>query len=356
MKNDLIESIAPGWLPPEWAPQAAVMLTWPHESADWWRWLDQVDRAFAEFAREIARHAAVLVTVRDAAHETRVREALAAAGAAVEQIRFFRAPADDAWVRDHGPLTVIRDGDPVLLDFRFNGWGQKYDAARDDALTAELHAMGAFGDAPREAVEFVLEGGSIETDGEGTMLTTTSCLMSPMRNPDWSRDEIDTLLRRAFGVERVLWLEHGALAGDDTDGHVDTLARFCDPRTIAWQSCDDPADEHHASLQAMGAELAALSTTDGEPYRLVPLPLPAAKHDEDGRRLPASYANFLIVNGAVLVPSYDDPADAVAAERLRGCFPEHDVVLVNGLPIVHQYGSLHCVSMQLPAGVIPARP
>ena len=353
MNDALIEGLTPGWLPPEWAPQSAVMLTWPHESADWWRWLDKVDRAFADFAREIARRETVLITVRDAAHEERVRNACAAAGADLSRIRFFQAPADDAWVRDHGPLTVLRDGEPVLLDFRFNGWGQKYDADRDDALTGVLHAMGAFGDLKREPIDFVLEGGSIETDGVGTMLTTSSCLLSPQRNPGWTRGEIDALLTRAFGVERVLWLEHGALAGDDTDGHIDTLARFCDERTIAWQACDDESDEHHAPLTAMGEELAALRTLSGEPYRLVPLPWPAAKYDEDGRRLPASYANFLIVNGAVIVPSYDDPADAVAVERLRGCFPEHDVVAVNGLPIVHQYGSLHCVSMQLPAGVIP---
>ena len=298
----LLENLAPGWLPPEWAPQSAVMLTWPHESADWWRWLDAVDRAFADFAREIARRERVLITVRDAAHEARVRAALEAAGAALDRIDFHRAPADDAWVRDHGPITVLREGAPVLLDFRFNGWGQKYDAANDDALTGRLQALGAFGAVPVEPLGFVLEGGSI--------------------------------------------------AGDDTDGHIDTLARFCDARTIAWQSCDDPADEHYPELKAMGDELAALRTADGERYRLVALPLPAAKHDEDGKRLPASYANFLIVNGAVLVPAYDDPADAVAAERLRRCFPEHEIVLLNGLPIVHQYGSLHCVSMQLPVGVI----
>ena len=348
----LLENLAPGWLPPEWAPQSAVMLTWPHESADWWRWLDAVDRAFADFAREIARRERVLITVRDAAHEARVRAALEAAGAALDRIDFHRAPADDAWVRDHGPITVLREGAPVLLDFRFNGWGQKYDAANDDALTGRLQALGAFGAVPVEPLGFVLEGGSIETDGEGTLLTTTSCLLSPQRNPDWTREEIGALLTRAFGVKRVLWLEHGALAGDDTDGHIDTLARFCDARTIAWQSCDDPADEHYPELKAMGDELAALRTADGERYRLVALPLPAAKHDEDGMRLPASYANFLIVNGAVLVPAYDDPADAVAAERLRRCFPEHEIVLLNGLPIVHQYGSLHCVSMQLPVGVI----
>ncbi len=350
--NDLLKNLTPGYLPPEWAPQSAVMLTWPHESADWWRWLDAVDRAFAEFAREIARRERVLITVRDTAHENRVRDALEAACADLRGVRFFRAPADDAWVRDHGPITVLRDGAPVLLDFRFNGWGQKYDAANDDALTSRLHTLGAFGDVPIESLDFVLEGGSIETDGENTLLTTVSCLMSPQRNPDCSRADIDRLLKRAFGVERVLWLEHGALAGDDTDGHIDTLARFCDPQTIAWQSCDDPDDAHYGELKAMGDELAALRTLAGEPYRLVALPLPAAKHDEDGKRLPASYANFLIVNGAVLVPSYDDPADEVAAEALRGCFPGHEVILLNGLPIVHQYGSLHCVSMQLPAGVI----
>lgn len=326
------------------------MLTWPHESADWWRWLDQVDRAFAGIAREVTRRQRLIVTVRDAAHEARVRSAIADAGADLARIAFFRAPADDAWVRDHGPITVVRDGRRVLLDFRFNGWGNKYDATEDDRLTARLHAAGAFGDLAIEAVDFVLEGGSIETDGNGTLLTTASCLLSPQRNPGWTRDRIERFLSRLFGVKRVLWLEHGALAGDDTDGHIDTLARFCDPGTIAWQSCDDTKDEHHDKLAAMGAELQALQTIDGEPYRLVALPFPAAKHDEDGKRLPASYANFLIINDAVLVPAYGDPADAAAAERLAGCFPGRDIVMLDGLPIVHQYGSLHCVTMQIPAG------
>ncbi len=342
------QTLQPGWLPPEWAPQSAVMLTWPHESADWWRWLDQVDRSFAGLAREIARRARVIVTVRDGAHEARVRTAISDAGADLARIEFFRAPADDAWVRDHGPITVLRDGSPVLLDFRFNGWGRKYDATEDDRLSGRLHALGAFGDWPLESVDVVLEGGSIETDGQGTLLTTASCLLSPQRNPGMSRADFESLFRIAFGVERVLWLEHGGLAGDDTDGHIDTLARFCDMRTIAWQACADRDDEHFEELAAMGEELAALRTLDGAPYRLVPLPLPAPKRDEDGKRLPASYANFLIVNGAVLVPAYDDPADTVAIERLRGAFPGHEVVQLDGLPIVHQYGSLHCVTMQLP--------
>lgn len=347
-----IDSLPQAWLPPEWAPQSAVMLTWPHESADWWRWLDQVDRAFAGIAREVSRRQWLLVTVRDASHEARVRTAIADAGGELERIRFFRAPADDAWVRDHGPVTVLHQDAPLLLDFRFNGWGGKYEAGNDDRLTGRLHALGAFGDTPLKAVDFVLEGGSIETDGQGTLLTTASCLLSPRRNPGWDRDRIDALLTRLFGVRRVLWLERGALAGDDTDGHVDTLARFCDAGTIAWQACDNEADAHHAGLAALGVELGGLRTLAGEPYRLVPLPLPAAKHDEDGRRLPAGYANFVIVNDAVLVPAYGDPADELAAERLRGCFPDRELVVLDGLPIVHQYGSLHCVTMQLPSGVI----
>lgn len=352
MHTDL-DKLPRGLLPPEWALQSAVMLTWPHESADWWRWLDAVDRAFAGIGREVTRRQELLVTVRDGAHEARVRAALKAADADLGRTRFFHAPADDAWVRDHGPITVLVDDKPVLLDFRFNGWGNKYDAAADDRLTGVLHALGAFGDTPRVPVPFVLEGGSIETDGEGTLLTTRSCLLSPARNPNWTQHYIERLLIRAFGVHRVLWLDHGALEGDDTDGHIDTLARFCDPATIAWQDCDDPTDPHYAELKAMGAELTALRTADGQPYTLVPLPLPAPKHDEDGKRLPASYANFLIINDAVLVPTYDDPADAHALAQLRGCFPDREIVPLDGLPIVNQYGSLHCVTMQLPAAVQP---
>lgn len=335
-------------LPAEWAPQAGVMLTWPHAGSDWAPLLDRVEPVFVELARQICLREALVIACHDATLAARVRGLLHVAGAPPERVRLHVAPCDDTWARDHGPLTVLEDGAPVVLDFTFNGWGGKFAAAQDDLLPQRLHALGAFGAAPLRVVDFVLEGGSLESDGEGTLLTTAQCLLSPQRNA-LPPDAIEAALREHLGARRVLWLRHGQLEGDDTDGHVDTLARFCDPRTIAYQACDDPADRHCEGLRALADELAALRTEQGEPYTLVPLPWPRPRFAADGRRLPATYANFLIVDGAVLVPTYDDPSDDEALERLRAAFPGREVVGVGCLPVIEQGGSLHCLTMQLPA-------
>ena len=338
-------------LPAEWAPQDAILLTWPHADSDWRPWLDQADRAFAALAVAISRYETVLINGHDDPHSQHVRGLLATAGADLERCRLYLAPSNDVWARDHGPITVYRDGRPVLLDFRFNGWGGKYPCDLDDRITARLHALGAFGVTPREPVNLILEGGGIETDGQGTLLTTAECLLNPNRN-GLDQATLEQRLRDTLGFTRILWLRHGHLAGDDTDSHVDTLARFGDPRTIIHQGCTDPADPHFEPLQAMAEELRAFRTADGEPYRLIELPLPAARYDENGERLPAGYANFLILNGAVLMPTYDDPLDGTALERLRGCFPEREVVGIPCATLIRQYGSLHCATMQLPAGVL----
>jgi agmatine deiminase len=313
--------------------------------------LAAVEPVFVDIARQIALRETVLVSCLDAAHRERVADLLDAAGVDATRALLYICPSNDTWARDHGPITVLRGGRPLLLDFVFNGWGGKYDADLDNQITPRLHAAGAFGATPREPVDLVLEGGGIESDGAGTLLTTSRCLLAPTRNPRLTRAALEARLMALFGCRRILWLGHGGLEGDDTDGHVDTLARFCDQRTIAHVRCDDRADPHYEDLAAMAAELAALRTAAGEPYRLVPLPMPRAVHDDEGRRLPATYANFLIINGAVLVPTYDDPADAEALESLAGCFPDREIVAVPCTPLLHQYGSLHCVTMQLPAGV-----
>lgn len=337
------------YLPPEWHAQSAVMLTWPHAHGDWATRLVQVEPVFVNIAREVARRERVVIGVHDASYEAHVRRLLEAAGVPAAQVDIVIVPSNDTWARDHGPLTVLRDGKPVLLDFQFNGWGGKFAADLDNRITAALHAAGVFGDAPLERVELVMEGGSLEVDGRGTLLTTSRCLLAPTRNPHLARAEVEHALGELLGVERVLWLENGYLAGDDTDSHIDTLARFCDAHTIAYVACDDPHDEHYAELKAMETELRQFRDQDGRSYRLVPLPWPGAKYDDEGRRLPATYANFLIINGAVLVPTYDDPADGEALKRLQGCFAEHEIVAVPCLPLIHQFGSLHCVTMQLPA-------
>jgi agmatine/peptidylarginine deiminase len=341
--------MTPGFLPPEWAPQAAVMLTWPHAHGDWADTLEKTEAEFVGFATAIAAHEPLIVACHDVAHRRHVAERLAYAGVAPAQRALAIAPSNDVWVRDHGPLTVLRSVRRVALDFRFNGWGGKYPAGLDDTVTAVLIAQGALGDLGLEALPWVLEGGNIEVDGEGTLLATRPCLLSTTRNDPAAAEALLAALPTLFGVNRILWVDRGDVLGDDTDGHIDTLARFCDPATLAY-TCADPADaEQHAALDGLEAQLTALRRTNGAPYRLVPLPVPAPLHDDDGRRLPANYANFLIVNGAVLVPVYGDPNDAVALDRLAGCFPDRDIVPVPARAIVGQNGSLHCASMQIPA-------
>lgn len=339
-------------LPPEWAPQSAVMLTWPHEHGDWLGKLPLIEPVFVEIARCVSLHERVVIACWDEAHLAHVKMLLKNAGAALDNVTLHAVPSNDTWTRDHGPITVLNGATPHLLDFTFNGWGRKFDAGLDDQLTGRLHALGAFGKTPLQTVDLVLEGGSIEGDGAGTLLTTRRCLMSPMRNPHLSQSQIETRLGELLGVEHFLWLDNGHLAGDDTDSHIDTLARLCDRHTIAYVACDDPTDEHYLELKAMEEELKGFRTRDGAPYRLVALPWPQPKYDEDGHRLPATYANFLIINGAVLVPTYDDPADETALASIKECFPEREVIGISCLPLILQHGSLHCVTMQLPAGVL----
>jgi agmatine/peptidylarginine deiminase len=340
-------------LPAEWEPQAMVLLTWPHAASDWAAMLDEVEEVYLALAREIIRGQELVVICYDAAHRRHVSARLERAGVSGPRLRLVTATTNDTWIRDYGPITVLDDDRPRLVNFRFNGWGDKFAAERDDRVTRHLHELGVFGNAALSRLELVLEGGSIDSDGRGTLLTTSRCLLAPTRNPQLDRRGVEAVLQEQLGAHRVLWLEHGHLAGDDTDSHVDTLARFCDADTIAHMICDDPADEHYASLTAMAAELAALRTGDGRPYRLVPLPLPAPCHDRDGSRLPAGHANFLIINGAVLVPTYDDPTDAVALDRLAGCFPGRRVVGIPALPLIREHGSLHCITMQVPAAGSP---
>jgi agmatine deiminase len=341
-------------LPAEWELQAGTLLTWPYAHSAWQPWLTQVEDTFAELATQISRRQTVIINGYDADHCFHIQRRLATFGAQLERIYLYAIPSNDSWARDHGPITVYRDARPVLLDFRFNGWGEKFPYHLDNQITQRLYAAGAFGSTPLQSVELILEGGSIESDGQGTLLTTHRCLLSAHRN-DLTRQALENHLRDLLGIERFFWLRYGQLSGDDTDGHIDTLARFCDPDTIAYQCCEDKDDEHFAALGAMADELRKLRTRHGMPYRLVPLPLPEAKFNADGNRLPAGYANFFILNEAVLVPTYDDPADNIALEQLRNCFPSREVIGINCLTLLQQYGSLHCVTMHLPRGVMLVR-
>ena len=339
-------------LPAEYAPQSGVLLTWPHAATDWRDCLEAANTTYIDLARAITRHTHLLIICHDASHRDDVGRVLSRAGLDRRRTRFAVAPTNDTWVRDYGPLGVNAPDGPRLLDFTFNGWGNKYAASQDNAVSRALHADGAFGRIALETHTLVLEGGSIDVDGRGTLLTTTRCLLDSGRNPGENRASLERHFGELLGVERVLWLEHGGLDGDDTDGHVDMLARFCDEATLAYTQCRDTADSQYAELAAMERQLQAFRDRHGCPYRLVALPLPRPILDADCRRLPASYANFLVINGAVLVPVYDDPADSVACERLAACFPGREVIALNCLTLIRQYGSLHCATMQLPEGVL----
>lgn len=333
-------------LPAEWEPQSAVQLTWPHEDSDWADDMDLVVPCFVSIAREILKRQKLLVVCKDAGQ---VKKQI---GSNSPNLQVVELPTNDTWARDHGAIAIEEDGRPVLLNFVFNGWGLKFAADKDNLITGRLHERGIFGNIPLKHAGLVLEGGSFESDGQGTLLTTTECLLSPNRNPHLSKIEIEQLLSQLFGVRKMLWLSHGYLAGDDTDSHIDTLARLVPGNKILYVKCDEASDEHFTALKAMEAELKLLTGADGEAYELIPLPMADAAFDKAGHRLPATYANYLIINGAVLVPFYHSPKDMEAAGIIQKAFPHHEIVGIDCRPLILQHGSLHCVTMQYPEGVV----
>lgn len=335
-------------MPAEWEQQSGILLTWPHENSDWKDQLQQIESVYLKLAFHICKHEALLVICNDQTHQQKIQRQLQQARVNLKSVRFGIAPSNDTWVRDYGPITVISDNCPQLLDFIFDGWGEKYPAALDNQITNSLHKTGFFGDTLKTSINLVLEGGSIESDGQDTLLTTHHCLFNRLRNKLHNQEQIEHQLTECFGLKRILALKHGSIKGDDTDGHIDTLARFCDPNTIAYVSCDDSEDEHYKTLKAMESELRNFTTLDNRNYQLIQLPLPKPIHNKEGARLPATYANFLIINGAVLVPVYDDlESEKIALENLSICFPDREIIGINCIPLIQQFGSLHCATMQL---------
>ncbi len=327
-------------LPAEWEPQSGIQLTWPHAQTDWAPMLDEITATYREMRAAIERYEPVLVV---------------------------EPPTNDTWARDHGFITLV-DNQPTgtmcsqienrkfknckLLDFCFNGWGEKFPADLDNAINRRLYDQGLLRGEYVDCLDFVLEGGSIESDGRGTVFTTTQCLMAPHRNQPLTREQIDERLRQTLCAERIVWIDHGRLTGDDTDGHIDTLVRICPDDTLLYVGCDDPADEQYDELRLMEQQLQSLRTLDGRPYRLLRLPMPRPIV-EDGERLPATYANFLVVNGAVLCPTYNqEDLDREALRLVGRAFPGRDVVGIDCRSIIRQHGSLHCCTMQFPEGVL----
>ncbi|RDI99500.1 agmatine deiminase family protein [Dyella solisilvae] len=337
-------------LPAEWEPQSAVLIAWPHAGTDWADRLAEVETTYVALAAAVTRFQPLVIVVSGHELRLRVQSLLTGEGVDLSKVRFVELPYDDTWLRDSGPITLTADGGGFqLTDFRFTGWGGKFGAEQDDALIAGLVDEGVFGKAAHKRIDWALEGGGIESDGVGTVLTTWRCLTQ--RHPEQSREEMSAILADSLHARRVLWLDYGYLEGDDTDAHIDTLARFAPGDRIVFQACDDTQDPHHDELRRMGDELAALRTPDGRPYQLHPLPWARPIIDE-GRRLAASYANYLIVNGAVLVPAYGDVADDEAARIIGLAHPGREIVQVPCRPLIWQNGSLHCITMQLPAGIV----
>jgi agmatine/peptidylarginine deiminase len=333
-------------LPAEWEKQDAVQFTFPHEDSDWKHYLNLALEVFVSAVEAILPFQKVIVVSRDI-HKTKklFHEKV------IHKILFFELDSDDSWARDHGGITVTNGQLLKILDFTFNGWGLKYEAFKDDMITKKLSAQHAF-NVPVEQINFVLEGGAIETDGYGTLLTTRRCMLSPDRNPGFSENDINQWLSTYLGFTRIFWLDYGFLAGDDTDGHIDTLVRFCNPSTLAYVKCTDEKDEHFEELRNMEKELEKLVDFNGNPYQLVPLPLPDACYADDGHRLPATYANFLIINGAVLLPVYGVKQDSDAVEIFNNLFLDRQIIPIFSRVLLEQHGSLHCITMQYPEGSI----
>lgn len=300
----------------EWEPQSAVQLTWPHKDTDWAPILPEITAVYEEMKREIESRETVIV---------------------VDDI-----PHNDTWARDHGFITVEENGQLILLDFKFNGWGEKFAAELDNDINRQLYEQQLVKGIYESHLDFVLEGGSIESDGKGTIFTTTCCLMAPHRNQPLTQQEIEQQLKEWLGAERIVWINHGSLIGDDTDGHIDTLVRIAPNDTLLYIGADD----EHPDLLLMEQELQQLRTIDGHPYRLLRLPMPRPIYD-DGERLPATYANYLVINGAVLVPTYNQPdLDQEAISTIGKAFLDREIIGIDCRAVIRQHGSLHCCTMQ----------
>jgi agmatine/peptidylarginine deiminase len=335
--------------PAEWEPQSAVLIAWPHSDTDWADRLGAVESTYVALVAAITRFQKALILVPDNNLLQHARYLLLNADVNLQRVHFEVLEYDDTWLRDSGPIS-LRDGEGFrLLDFHFTAWGGKFKATRDDLIIRHLFTHGLFHKALHCRIEFALEGGGIETDGQGTLLSTWHCLHE--RHPNLSREEITKKLEAELHQTRTLWLDHGYLEGDDTDAHIDTLARFASVDTIIYQGCQDSADSHYVELQAMKKELAAFKQNNGQPYRLFELPWPKPVLD-NGRRLAASYANFLIINGAILMPAYGDAMDDNAADVMALAFPDRQILQIPCRSLIWQNGSLHCITMQLPEGLL----
>lgn len=337
-------------LPAEWEKQSAILIAWPQKDSDWSEVFEEVVAFYSELVYAIWPVQKVIILAKDA-HKTQLQ--LFPTDYFPQNVIFLECPTNDTWTRDYGAITLMKRGLPLFLDFQYNAWGLKFAADKDNQVNTRLKNSGLLKRSVKykSYLNFVLEGGSIESDGNKTVMTTSQCLLAPNRNAGWTNEQLEVQLLRVLGAEQILWLNHGLLLGDDTDGHIDTLARFCPRNVIAYVKCEDPTDEQYHELSSMEGDLKKFRNIDGEPYRLVPLPMPDPIY-EDGKRLPATYANFLIMNERVLCPTYNQPTnDQKTIAILQSLFPDRDVKGVNSRVLITQGGSLHCSTMQFPDGV-----
>lgn len=328
-------------LPAEWQKQRAVLMAFPHKNTDWADDLKSALTPFIRIAQAIAYAQPVYIICDN-------KEDIANLFCSTRNMSFIEIPTNDTWIRDFGYISIVEDGEVSLLDFTFDAWGAKFEASLDNAVNKVLHKKGYMGITPLESIDFVLEGGAIESDGLGTILTTTACLCNPNRNGGLSKNEVEEKLEAYLGAKRVLWLDYGYLAGDDTDSHIDTLARFVSEDTLVYVQCQDVEDEHYEALKKMEEQLKEFRTFDKEPYKLIPLPMPSVKYSKKGERLPATYANFLITNKALVYPTYSDVEDKVVHEIFKRLFVDKEIIPVECSRLIEEGGSLHCSTMQIP--------
>jgi len=329
------------YLPPEWQKQRAVLMAFPHKNSDWNSNLKSALVPFIRIAQAIAYKTPVYIICDNS-------QDISSLFCSTRNMSFIELPTNDTWIRDFGYISIIENSELKLLDFKFNAWGGKFESALDNEVNRILHKKGYMGIAPLNSIDFVLEGGAIESDGLGTILTTTSCLCNKNRNGGLSKDEVEEKLKVYLGAKRILWLDYGYLAGDDTDSHVDTLARFVSEDTIMYVKCSDVNDEHYMELQKMEEQLQGFRTFENKKYNLIPLPMVSAKFDDEMSRLPATYANFLITNGALIYPTYSVKEDKLAHEVFKDFFVDKEIIPVECSRLIEEGGSLHCSTMQIP--------
>lgn len=339
----------------EWEEQDAVIISWPHSDTDWAYMLDEVDKCYKDIVSAIIKFEDVIILTPE---ESRIKELTNDIKNDTYRIYIVKMDTNDTWVRDYGPISLELEDNgkkiKCIADFTFNGWGMKFASDKDNLVTRCLYLSRSFSPEVNmlNRLILVLEGGGIETDGAGTIMTTKSVIFEPNRNAGFGEKDLSDIVAETLGASKINMLNHGYLEGDDTDGHIDTLARFLSPTTIAYVSCDDENDVHYHELKKMEMELQSLTDKHGNKYNLVSLPLPKPIFDSNQCRLPATYANFLFVNGAVILPVYNQDYDSIVVEKLKNELPDTKIIPVDCNALIKQHGSLHCATMQLPKGFL----